>query len=53
MTPLDAIHAQLACSFCRNEIGRFGVIIDERVRMCARCAPRVKEAIEEQMGIAK
>lgn len=24
MTPLDSLTAQLACSFCRNEIGRLG-----------------------------
>ena len=53
MTPLDSLTAQLACSFCRNEIGRLGLVFNERVRVCPRCAPRVKEAIEEQMGIAK
>ena len=28
--PLDSLTAQLACSFCRNEIGRLGVIFKER-----------------------
>ena len=50
MTPLDSLTAQLACSFCRNEIGRLGIIIDERVRMCPRCAPQVKAAIEAQLA---
>lgn len=49
MTPLDSLTAQLACSFCRHEIGRFGVIIDDRVRMCPKCASTVKAAIEAQM----
>ena len=31
MTPLDAIHAQLACSFCRNENG-----IDYHCLRCGR-----------------
>ena len=51
MTPLDAIHAQLACSFCRNEIGRLGLVFNERVRVCPRCAPQVKAAIEAQMAV--
>ena len=50
MTPLDSLTAQLACSFCRNEIGRLGLVFNERVRMCARCAPQVKAAIEAQMA---
>ena len=53
MTPLDSLTAQLACSFCRNEIGRFGVIIDERFRMCPRCAPQVRAAIEAQMAVER
>lgn len=52
MSPLDVIHAQLPCSFCRDEIGRYGVIIDGRVRICPRCAPVVKAAIEAQMAVA-
>ncbi len=48
MTPLDAIHAQLACSFCGDEIGRYGVIITEKMRMCPKCAPQVKAAIEQR-----
>ena len=51
MTPLDSLTAQLACSFCRNEIGRLGLVFNERVRVCQRCAPQVKAAIEAQMVV--
>ena len=51
MTPLDSLTAQLACSFCRNEIGRLGLVFNERVRVCPRCAPQVKAAIEAQMAV--
>jgi len=37
MTPLDSLTAQLACSFCRNEIGR--LVCDGRLVHCFEGEP--------------
>ncbi len=47
---MNELTAQMPCSTCRDQIGRDGVYVSERVAFCRRCAARVKQVIEIEEG---